>query len=174
MADSSVATSTSPTPGGTTPKVSAVVVDVGCGAGGMGVARSRTRCPPGAVVLVDAEPELLHAATAHVRAVGGDRLDVRAVQADAADDALLDLLRVPSASSSTNTARTTSAAGMSCSCWPPTPSTWEQHRAEKGRLRVGAQQPPEPLPPPRHPLRVPQLVRLHERRMGHGRPARDR
>ena len=42
-------------------------------------------------MLVDAEPELLHAATAHVRAVGGDRLDVRAVQADATDDALLDL-----------------------------------------------------------------------------------
>lgn len=69
-----------------------VVVDVGCGAGGMGAAFAEAVPAGGTVVLVDAEPELLRAATAHVRAVGGERVDVQAVRADAADDALLDLV----------------------------------------------------------------------------------
>jgi len=68
-----------------------VVLDVGCGAGGMGAAFAQALPAGGTVVLVDAEPELLRAATAHVRAVGSDRVDVRAVQADAADDGLLEL-----------------------------------------------------------------------------------
>ncbi|MGH3931401.1 MAG: hypothetical protein ACRDTF_15690 [Pseudonocardiaceae bacterium] len=46
----------------------------------------------GTVVLVDSAPELLHAATAHVRRVGGARVEVQAVRADADDDTLLDLV----------------------------------------------------------------------------------
>ncbi|MGH8919536.1 MAG: class I SAM-dependent methyltransferase, partial [Actinomycetes bacterium] len=69
-----------------------VVVDIGSGAGGMGAAFAEALPAGGTVVLVDTAPELLHAATAHVRAVSGERVEVRAVQADAADDALLDLV----------------------------------------------------------------------------------
>lgn len=68
-----------------------VVIDVGSGAGGMGVAFAEALPAGGTVVLVDTAPELLHAATAQVRAVGGTRVEVQAVQADAADDTLLDL-----------------------------------------------------------------------------------
>ncbi|MGQ0775135.1 MAG: methyltransferase [Pseudonocardiales bacterium] len=68
-----------------------VVVDVGSGAGGMGAAFAEALPAGCTVVLVDVAPELLHAATAHVRAVGGTRVEVQAVQADAADDTLLDL-----------------------------------------------------------------------------------
>lgn len=68
-----------------------VVIDVGSGAGGMGAAFAEVMPDGGTIVLVDAEPELLRAATAHVRAVAGARVDVRAVHADAGTDALLDL-----------------------------------------------------------------------------------
>lgn len=68
-----------------------VVLDVGCGAGGMGAAFAAALPSGGTVVLIDAEPELLRAAAAHVGSVGGARVEVRAVPADAANDALLDL-----------------------------------------------------------------------------------
>lgn len=75
-------------------RTGATVVDVGSGAGGMaarlGLAlRSRGG---GTVVLVDAVPELLDAATEHVRSVLCDgstgEVEVRAVLADATGDAL--------------------------------------------------------------------------------------
>lgn len=69
-----------------------VVLDVGSGAGGMSAAFAEALPAGGTVVLVDTGPELLDAATAHVRAVGGERVEVRAVQADADTDALLDLV----------------------------------------------------------------------------------
>lgn len=69
-----------------------VVVDVGSGAGGMGAAFAETLPAGGTVVLVDTAPELLYAATAHVRAVGGTRVEVRAIQADADTDTLLELV----------------------------------------------------------------------------------
>ncbi|MGH3916375.1 MAG: class I SAM-dependent methyltransferase [Pseudonocardiaceae bacterium] len=69
-----------------------VVVDVGSGAGGMSAAFAEALPAGGTVVLVDSAPELLHAATAQVRTVSGERVEVRAVQADADDDALLDLV----------------------------------------------------------------------------------
>ena len=78
----------------------ATVVDVGSGAGGMSAkfAAAMRACGGGTLVLVDAVPELLEAATGHVHAElgeGGGNVDVRAVLADAADDALLE--RVPGA-----------------------------------------------------------------------------
>lgn len=67
------------------------VIDVGSGAGGMSAAFAEAM-PEGSVVLVDAVPELLDAAAQRVRAAAGQRVEVRTVQADAADDALLDLV----------------------------------------------------------------------------------
>ncbi|MGH4018248.1 MAG: class I SAM-dependent methyltransferase [Pseudonocardiaceae bacterium] len=70
-----------------------VVVDVGSGAGGMSAAFAEAMSGAGGtVVLVDAVPELLDAAAAHVKAAAGQRVDVRAVHADAASDGLLDLV----------------------------------------------------------------------------------
>ncbi|MGH3940212.1 MAG: class I SAM-dependent methyltransferase [Pseudonocardiaceae bacterium] len=69
-----------------------VVIDVGSGAGGMGAAFAEALPAGGTVVLVDTAPELLHTATAHVRTVSGERVEVRAVQADADADTLLDLV----------------------------------------------------------------------------------
>lgn len=67
------------------------VVDVGSGAGGMSAAFAEAM-PEGTVVLVDSAPELLDAAAAAVREMAGQRVEVRTVEADAADDALLDLV----------------------------------------------------------------------------------
>ncbi len=67
------------------------VIDVGSGAGGMSAAFAEAM-PQGTVVLVDAVPELLDAAAQHVRAAAEQRVEVRTVQADAADDALPDLV----------------------------------------------------------------------------------
>lgn len=68
-----------------------VVLDVGSGAGGMSAAFAEAM-PEGTVVLVDTGPELLDAAVARVRPAAGQRVEVRTVQADAAGDALLDLV----------------------------------------------------------------------------------
>ncbi|MDQ3152256.1 MAG: methyltransferase domain-containing protein [Actinomycetota bacterium] len=70
-----------------------VVLDVGSGAGGMGVAFAEALSGSGGtVVLVDAVPELLDAATAQVSAAAGPRVEVRAVRADAGSDELLSTL----------------------------------------------------------------------------------
>ena len=68
-----------------------VVVDVGSGAGGMGVAFAEEMADSGGtVVLVDSVPELLDAATAQVSAAAGPLVEVQAVRADAGGDELLD------------------------------------------------------------------------------------
>lgn len=70
-----------------------VVLDVGCGAGGMGAAFAEAMADTGGtVVLVDSAPEMVEAAGAHVRAAAGPRVAVCAVQADASSDGLLDLV----------------------------------------------------------------------------------
>jgi SAM-dependent methyltransferase len=70
----------------------ATVIDVGSGAGGMSteLATALHRRGGGTVVLVDAVPELLHAADEATRAAAGDTVDVVTVQADLADSALAD------------------------------------------------------------------------------------
>jgi SAM-dependent methyltransferase len=73
-----------------------VVLEVGCGAGGMAAAFAEAMAAAGGtVVLIDAVPELLDVAGTSVRAVAGQRVEVRAVQVDAGSDELLD--RVPRA-----------------------------------------------------------------------------
>ena len=68
-----------------------VVVDVGSGAGGMGVAFAEEMADSGGtVVLVDPVPELLDAASAQVSEAAGRRVEVRAVRVDAGGDELLD------------------------------------------------------------------------------------
>ena len=69
------------------------VVDVGSGAGGMSaaLAEALSRHGGGDLVLVDAVPELLAAATAAARDRGDSRVPVRPVLADLAADALTDL-----------------------------------------------------------------------------------
>lgn len=69
-----------------------VVVDVGSGVGGMSAAFAEAMPVGGTVVPVDSSPELLEAAVAQVTAAAGQRVEVRAVQADAASDELLDLV----------------------------------------------------------------------------------
>lgn len=70
-----------------------VVVDVGCGAGGMGAAFAEAlSATGGTVVLVDSSPELVEAAAGYTRAEAGRRVEVRAVQADADSDGLFDLV----------------------------------------------------------------------------------
>ncbi|MGI9062332.1 MAG: class I SAM-dependent methyltransferase [Pseudonocardiaceae bacterium] len=70
-----------------------VVLDVGSGAGGMGVAFAEALSGSGGtVVLVDAVPELLDAAAAQVSTAAGPRVEVRAVRADAGSDELLSTL----------------------------------------------------------------------------------
>ena len=67
-----------------------VVVDVGSGAGGMGVAFAEEMADSGGtVVLVDPVPELLDAAVAQVSEAAGRRVEVQAVRADAGSDELL-------------------------------------------------------------------------------------
>ncbi|TDP88993.1 methyltransferase family protein [Labedaea rhizosphaerae] len=71
----------------------ATVVDIGSGAGGMSSAfgRALAAAGGGTVVLVDAVPALLDAATAHVRAEA-PAVEVVSVLADAADPALPELV----------------------------------------------------------------------------------
>ncbi|HYZ09054.1 MAG TPA: class I SAM-dependent methyltransferase [Pseudonocardiaceae bacterium] len=67
-----------------------MVVDVGSGAGGMGVAFvDALSGSGGTVVLVDSVPELLDAAAAQVTAAAGPLVEMQAVRADAASDELL-------------------------------------------------------------------------------------
>ena len=67
-----------------------MVVDVGSGAGGMGVAFVDALSGSGdTVVLVDSVPELLDAAAAQVTAAAGPLVEMQAVRADAASDELL-------------------------------------------------------------------------------------
>jgi SAM-dependent methyltransferase len=77
-------------PGGSPP----VVVDIGCGAGGMGVAFATVLATRGGgrVVLADAVGELLEAAVERTRGVADELVQVDGVQVDAADDGLPDVL----------------------------------------------------------------------------------
>lgn len=79
------------TPAGST------VVDVGSGAGGMSAALAQAlhRRGGGTVVVVDAVPELLEAASTAARTAAGDNVEVVMVQADLADGGLAD--QVPNA-----------------------------------------------------------------------------
>lgn len=71
-----------------------VVVDVGSGAGGMGVAFATVLAARGGgrVVLADAVEVLLAAAVESTRAAAGDSVRVESVQVDGADENLPDLL----------------------------------------------------------------------------------
>lgn len=70
----------------------ATVIDVGSGSGGMSAAFAAALAVRGGgrIVLVDAVPELQAAASEAVAAVAGDKVEVVAVLADAADPALAD------------------------------------------------------------------------------------
>lgn len=70
----------------------ATVIDVGSGSGGMSAAFAAALAVRGGgrVVLVDAVPELQAAASEAVAAVAGDKVELVAVLADAADPALAD------------------------------------------------------------------------------------
>jgi SAM-dependent methyltransferase len=75
----------------------ATVVDIGPGAGGMSAALAAALVAKGGgrLILVDAVPELLEAAGAHVEQVLGDgagQVEVNAVRVDAASDELAELL----------------------------------------------------------------------------------
>jgi SAM-dependent methyltransferase len=78
------------------PPGTATVVDLGCGAGGMGAGfATALRQIGGTLVLVDGTPELLDAAVEHVRSVAGDSVKIKSVLADGAAADLAD--RVPRA-----------------------------------------------------------------------------
>ncbi len=69
------------------------VTDIGAGAGGSAAAFARTmseRDGAGVVTIVDSAPELLAAATGHAREAAGAGVEIRAVETDAADDAVRD------------------------------------------------------------------------------------
>lgn len=72
----------------------ATVVDVGSGSGGMAAAFAAALAARGGgrVVLVDAVPELQAAAVEAASSVAGEKVEVVAVHADAADDGLVDLV----------------------------------------------------------------------------------
>src|SRR5215510_9879383 len=69
-------------------KPGATVVDIGSGAGGMSAALATALAARGGgrIVLVDAVPELLEAASASVARVAADRVEVSTVQVDAASE----------------------------------------------------------------------------------------
>jgi SAM-dependent methyltransferase len=78
------------------PAGTATVVDLGCGAGGMSAAFAAVLRPiGGTLVLVDAVPELLNAASELVRTAAGDTVKVHPIIADGAAEDLAD--RVPRA-----------------------------------------------------------------------------
>lgn len=65
------------------------VIDIGAGAGGSAAAFAKALGENGGVVIiVDSAPELLSAAAEHARSSAPDGVEIRAVQSDAADDAL--------------------------------------------------------------------------------------
>lgn len=70
------------------------VLDIGCGAGGMSVAFAEVLSEHGggALVLVDAVPEMLAEAERAVGEVAGDNVEVRTVLADAAGERLPELV----------------------------------------------------------------------------------
>ncbi|TCP43628.1 methyltransferase family protein [Tamaricihabitans halophyticus] len=76
------------------PRARPTVLDIGCGAGGMAAALTARLADSGGgtVVVVDAVPELLIEAENAVRAAAKGHVEVRAVRADVADDALAELV----------------------------------------------------------------------------------
>ncbi|GAA4841838.1 class I SAM-dependent methyltransferase [Saccharopolyspora rosea] len=67
------------------------VVDIGAGAGGSATAFAAALAGTGgSVTVVDSAPQLLSEATARARRAAADAVEIRAVETDAADDALAD------------------------------------------------------------------------------------